>query len=98
MACKKCGSTNIVKNGRTATGQQQYHCRACGIYTVTDDRALERAIKMGLVEKLQHEGVSQRGIARVTGISRPTIKRWLRKKSAAPHRGDDPTDHDPTRD
>jgi transposase-like protein len=37
MECKKCGSTNIVKNGRTATGQQQYHCRACGVYTVTGD-------------------------------------------------------------
>jgi hypothetical protein len=33
-------------------GQQQYHCRACGIYTVTDDRARKRAIKMKLVEKL----------------------------------------------
>jgi hypothetical protein len=32
MACKKCGSTNTVKNGRTATGQQRYHCRACGAY------------------------------------------------------------------
>jgi transposase-like protein len=35
MECKKCGSTNTVKNGRTATGQQQYHCRACSVYTVT---------------------------------------------------------------
>lgn len=68
MECKKCGSTNIVKNGRTATGQQQYHCHACGVYTVTGDRARERAIKMELVEKLHRERVSQRGIARVTGI------------------------------
>jgi biotin operon repressor len=30
---------------------------------------------MELVEKLQSERVSQRGIARVTGISRPTIIR-----------------------
>jgi hypothetical protein len=59
---------NHVKNGRTATGQQQYHCRACGIYTVTDDRARERAIKMKLVEKLHRERVSRRGIARATGI------------------------------
>jgi IS1 family transposase len=84
MECKKCGSTTIVKNGRTATGQQQYHCRACGVYTVTDDRARERAIKMELVEKLHRERVSQRGIARVTGISRPTIVRWLRKKVLRP--------------
>jgi transposase-like protein len=96
MECKKCGSTNTVKNGRTATGQQQYHCRACGVYTVTDDHARDRAIKMEIVDKLHREQVSQRGMARVTGISRPTIKRWLRKKGRAPHQSDDPADRDPT--
>jgi transposase-like protein len=84
MECKKCGSTNTVKNGRTATGQQQYHCRACGVYTVTGDHARERAIKMEIVDKLHREQVSQRGMARVTGISRPTITRWLRKKDGRP--------------
>jgi transposase-like protein len=84
MECKTCGSTNTVKNGRTSTGQQQYHCRACGVYTVTGDRARERAIKMEIVDTLHRERVSQRGMARVTGISRPTITRWLRKKSCAP--------------
>jgi transposase-like protein len=55
MECKTCGSTTMVKNGRTATSQQQYHCHAYGISTVTDDRARERAIKMELVEKLHRE-------------------------------------------
>jgi transposase-like protein len=81
---QKCDSTNIVKNGRTPAGQQKYHGRVCGIYTVTDDRAQERAAKMNLGEKLHHERVSQRGIARVTGASRPTIIRWLRKKVLRP--------------
>jgi hypothetical protein len=45
---------------------------------------------MKIVDKLHRERVSQRGIARVTGISRPTMIRWLRKKSLTPHRGDDP--------
>jgi insertion element IS1 protein InsB len=39
---------------------------------------------MELVEKLHRERVSQRGIARVNGISRPTIIRWLRKKVLRP--------------
>jgi transposase-like protein len=98
MECKKCGSTNTVKNGRTAAGQQQYHCRACGVYTVTDDRARERAIKMEIVDKLHREQVSQRGMARVTGISRPTIKRWLRNKGPESHRDDDPADRDASGD
>jgi transposase-like protein len=84
MHCKKCNSTNIVKNGQTPAGQQKYHCRACGIYTTTDDRARKRAAQMELVEKLYRQQVSQRGIARVTGVSRPTIVRWLRSKNLLP--------------
>jgi transposase-like protein len=98
MHCKKCQSTNVVKNGRTSAGQQQYHCRDCGVYTVTDDRAQERATKMELVEKLHREQMSQRGIARVTGVSRPTIIRWLRKKGLYHHWGDDPVDCNSTGD
>jgi hypothetical protein len=56
----------------------------CGVYTVTDDRARERADKMELVAKLHRESVSQRGIARITGVSRPTIIRWLQKKGLCP--------------
>jgi predicted XRE-type DNA-binding protein len=56
----------------------------CGVSTVTDDRARERAIKMELVEQLYRERVSQRSIARVTGISQPTIVRWLRKTVLRP--------------
>jgi transposase-like protein len=50
MQCKKCQSTHVVKNGRTPAGQQKYHCRDCGVYTVTDDRARERAVQRELVE------------------------------------------------
>jgi insertion element IS1 protein InsB len=84
MQCKKCGSQNTVKNGRTRHGNQQYHCRDCGVYTTTDASEQQRQRQMELVEKLHHERVSQRGIARVTGVSRPTIIAWLRKKAFRP--------------
>jgi insertion element IS1 protein InsB len=84
MQCKKCGSTNTVKNGRTRHGQQQYHCRMCGVYTTTDTQSRARQAQMELVERLHTERVSQRGIARVTGVSRPTIIAWLRKKAFRP--------------
>jgi insertion element IS1 protein InsB len=84
MQCKKCGSLNTVKNGRTRHGNQQYHCRDCGVYTTTDASEQQRQEKMELVEKLHQERVSQRGIARVTGVSRPTIIAWLRKKVFRP--------------
>jgi insertion element IS1 protein InsB len=84
MQCKKCGSQNTVKNGRTRHGHQQYHCRDCGVYTTSHTREQERQRQMELVEKLHTERVSQRGIARITGVSRPTIIAWLRKKVFRP--------------
>jgi transposase-like protein len=81
MQCKKCQSTHVVKNGRTPAGQQKYHCRDCGVYTVTDDRARDRAAKQELVEKLHRERVSQRGIARVTGTPRCSCARHMRQMS-----------------
>jgi predicted RNA-binding Zn-ribbon protein involved in translation (DUF1610 family) len=28
--CRKCGSADIVKNGHSASGSQQHHCKDCG--------------------------------------------------------------------
>ncbi|WP_321163112.1 IS1/IS1595 family N-terminal zinc-binding domain-containing protein, partial [Methyloglobulus morosus] len=28
--CRVCQSENIVKNGRNASGKQQYRCKDCG--------------------------------------------------------------------
>jgi transposase-like protein len=87
MQCKKCSSQNTVKNGRTRHGNQQYHCRDCGVYTTTDASEQQRQEKMEQVERLHNERLSQRGIARLTGVSRPTIIAWLRKKPFAPSGG-----------
>jgi transposase-like protein len=83
LRCKKCGSTNVKKNGLTAAGRQKYHCKACGIHTTTDAAARERAAKEALVDDLHLERVSQRGIARLTGMSRSTIIKRLKKRPFA---------------
>jgi transposase-like protein len=83
LQCKKCGSTNVKKNGLTAAGRQKYHCRACGVHTTTDAAARERAVKEALVDNLHLERVSQRGIARLTGMSRSTIIKRLKKRPFA---------------
>lgn len=71
---KKCGSGNIKRNGTTQSGRQQYHCRACGVYTTTDACAKERAAKLKQVDGLHEEGLSQSAIARQVGISRPILR------------------------
>jgi len=79
LPCRKCGSTDIAKNGHTKAGTQKYYCKSCGFsgsLTTKDD---ERAERRDLVEKLHLERVSQRGIARLLGMSRTTILTMLKK-------------------
>ena len=80
ITCRHCDSPNIIKNGRTKSGQQKYHCKTCSFYGTLDTKEKERAEQRHLVEKLHHERVSQRGIARITGLSRNTIIKLLKKK------------------
>jgi transposase-like protein len=79
MRCPKCGSPELQKNGRTKTGQQKYHCKGCHRYGTLETHEAERERQRQLVAQLHTERVSQRGIARITGVSRTTIIQWLKK-------------------
>lgn len=80
IPCRRCGSTAIRKNGHTSTGHQKYHCRACTFYGTLTTQHDERAKTYTQVMQLHLERVSQRGIARLTGVARPTIIKLLKKK------------------
>ena len=77
--CRRCGSINLRKNGRTATGQQKFHCKDCNAYGTLDTKEQERAHKRASVEKLALERLSQRAIARTTSMSRMTLAAILKK-------------------
>ena len=79
LPCRKCGSTNIAKNGHTKAGTQKYYCKSCGFSGSLMTKDNERTQRRELVEKLHLERVSQRGIARLLGISRTTIIAMLKK-------------------
>jgi hypothetical protein len=68
----------------TAAGRQKYHCKTWGIHPTTDAAARERAAKEALVDKLHLERVSQRDMAGLTGMTRSTIIKRL-KKDLSPH-------------
>lgn len=78
--CKICSSAKVVKNGHDSAGRQKYHCKMCGAHTTTDAAAREYAAKRELLEKLLLERVSQRAIARITGLSRSTVIKYLKKR------------------
>ncbi|WP_259083434.1 IS1 family transposase [Salinibacter ruber] len=78
--CRECGSSNIVKNGHSASGSQQYHCKDCGAHKVLDPepRGYSEEEK-DLVYRAYRERGSKRAISRIFGISRNTLTRWLKK-------------------
>jgi transposase-like protein len=95
LKCRRCASVNLQRNGHTASGQQKYHCKACHFYGTLETKDAEREAQRQLVEQLQLERLSQRAIARITGMSRSTIIQIL-KKSLSTDRGDDnPVDRAP---
>ena len=67
--CRRCGSTNLRKNGHTKTGQQKFHCKDCHRYGTLDTKDAARAQQRAMVDKLHLERLSQRAVARATGIS-----------------------------
>jgi len=84
--CRKCGSADLVKNGHSASGSQQYHCKNCGAYLVldTDSNAYSEEEKQRILQAYQERG-SKRAISRIFGVSRNTLSRWLQKKNAKPN-------------
>jgi len=83
--CRECGSSNIVKNGHSASGPQQYHRKDCGAHKVLDPepRGYSEEEKE-LVYRAYRERGSKRAISRIFGISRNTLTRWLEKRDAKP--------------
>lgn len=89
VSCRRCGSVNLRKNGRTRNGRQQVYCNDCHFYSTLDTLADARAQQRALIEQLRAAGVSQSEIARVTGMSRTTIRGLIK------HRRDTTGDNDP---
>lgn len=79
IRCRRCDSVNLRKNGHTPSGQQKFHCKDCNAYGTLDTKEQERAHKQATVEKLHLERLSQRAIARTTGMSRMTVAAILKK-------------------
>ncbi|MCS4098014.1 transposase-like protein [Salinibacter ruber] len=78
--CRKCGSSDIVKNGHSASGSQQYHCKNCGAYLVLDPDSNEYSEdeKQRIPQAYRERG-SKSAISRIVGVIRNTLFRRLQK-------------------
>ena len=75
--CPRCGSENMVRNGRDYKGSQKYHCKACDSYgTLQASQGYDKVFKEQ-IQKAFLERLSLRGIERVFDVSRHTVSRWV---------------------
>ena len=75
--CSRCGSPNIVRNGRNKCGNPQYYCKDCGAHRVLKPKQKHPARIRQQVLKAYRERMSLRGVERVFEVCRQTIMKWL---------------------
>lgn len=85
--CPECNSTDIVKHGQLASGQQRYRCRngACARVTFIghyQNRGYMLEVKEAVVE-MALNGSGIRDTARVLKISPSTVISELKKRNRA---------------
>jgi transposase-like protein len=86
MECLLCGHDKVYEHGTTSKGTKRYECPRCQktfvetLDTIYYHRHID-AEKIHLVLQSQNEGVSQRGIARLTGLAYNTVVSIIRQAS-----------------
>jgi insertion element IS1 protein InsB len=77
FTCTRCGSINIVRNGKNKCGNPQYHCKECGAYRVLKPKTKYPAQRKQTILRACQERISLRGLERVFGVHRQTVLRWI---------------------
>ena len=76
LKCKRCGSTEYVRNGYIKR-VQRYRCKFCKMnYQKGDKRIKYSQEKKMKVMKYYLEGMGIRSIERLEGVPNPLIIRW----------------------
>ncbi len=79
MKCPKCHQAERqVKDGLTTAGSQRFRCQHCGYrYTPQPkERGHDEQTRL-LAKQMYLEGMSQRAIGRVLGISPQSVGNWV---------------------
>ena len=79
LACSKCHSKDLVKNGKNLVGHPKYKCKACKFSGVITSKRVSEAEKEKACACYQEKS-SLRGIGRVFGVSGNCISSWVKKK------------------
>lgn len=78
VICPDCSATHVVRNGHNNSGTPTFLCRGCGRRFVEHPRAGPVPDETReLVRRLLGERMSLRAIARVTGVARSWLQRFV---------------------
>jgi IS1 family transposase/transposase-like protein len=78
LICPSCGSDDIMKNGTTRRGKQNYKCRDCGRQFVENPQWKRiDPDRTAMVDRLLLEKIPLAGIARVMQISEDWLQRYV---------------------
>src|SRR5262245_47329048 len=76
--CPRCAAGPVVRNGRTHSGTPSFLCRGCGRrFVAAPQRGPVSEDRKALVRRLLAERMGLRAIARVTGVSRSWLQRFV---------------------
>ncbi len=81
--CHTCLSSWLVKNGRDYKGAQKYYCKDCGAYGTLNPQPKYCESDKERIMRAYFERSSMRGVARIFGVARQTLARWLTTKARA---------------
>ncbi len=78
LRCPNCGSDDIMKNGTTRRGKQNYKCRDCGRQFVENPQWKPREKDTtAMIDRLLLEKIPLAGIARVLKVSEPWLQGYV---------------------
>ncbi|CAA9590596.1 hypothetical protein AVDCRST_MAG81-5194 [uncultured Synechococcales cyanobacterium] len=80
LRCPNCGSDDIMKNGTTRRGKQNYKCRDCGRQFVEDPQWKRREPdQITMIDRLLLEKIPLAGIARVLKMSASWLQEYVNR-------------------
>ncbi|MBD1996657.1 IS1 family transposase [Oculatella sp. FACHB-28] len=78
LLCPTCGSDDIMKNGTTRRGKQNYKCRDCGRQFVENPPWKPKdKDTYTLIDRMLLERISLAGIARVLQLSESWLQQYV---------------------
>jgi transposase-like protein len=82
LACPRCPSRHIARNGRSRHGHRRFVCRDCGAtFGELDHRRVDETKKQAALRHYA-EGVGLRATERLVGVSHNSVMRWVRQAVA----------------